>query len=81
MYVFKAIVTSTSEKETWEYIEECMNRQEPLHKVLRLLCLVSLTQNGIKAKQFEFFRKEILQVCLFHLAMCFVECGIGLRDS
>ncbi len=45
-----------------DYIEECLNRQEPLEKVLRLLCLQSLTNNGLKAKEFEFFRNEILSV-------------------
>jgi len=44
-----------------DYIEECINRQEPLVKVLRLLCLQSLTNGGLKHKQFEFFKKEILQ--------------------
>jgi hypothetical protein len=44
-----------------EYIEECINRQEPVVKVLRLLCLFSLTNNGIKEKTFNFIRREILQ--------------------
>lgn len=46
---------------TLEYIEECMNRQEPVVKVLRLLCLYSLTNNGIKEKTFNYIRREILQ--------------------
>lgn len=46
---------------TMEYIEECINRQEPIVKVLRLLCLFSLTNNGIKEKAFNFIRREILQ--------------------
>jgi len=44
-----------------EYIEECINKQEPLVKVLRLMCLFSLTNNGLSEKQFNFLRKEILQ--------------------
>eukprot|EP01114_Cavostelium_apophysatum_P016053 TRINITY_DN4505_c0_g1_i1.p1 TRINITY_DN4505_c0_g1~~TRINITY_DN4505_c0_g1_i1.p1 ORF type:complete len:397 (-),score=119.29 TRINITY_DN4505_c0_g1_i1:26-1216(-) len=44
-----------------DYIEECIARQEPLEKVLRLLCLHSLTNNGLKVKLYEFFRREILQ--------------------
>jgi hypothetical protein len=43
------------------YIEECINKQEPLVKVLRLLCLFSLTQGGLKDKLFTFFTKEIVQ--------------------
>jgi len=44
-----------------EYLEDCINRQDPLSKVLRLLCLQSLTNNGLKPKQYEFFKREILQ--------------------
>eukprot|EP01028_Stygiella_incarcerata_P000405 TRINITY_DN1047_c0_g1_i3.p1 TRINITY_DN1047_c0_g1~~TRINITY_DN1047_c0_g1_i3.p1 ORF type:complete len:552 (-),score=149.97 TRINITY_DN1047_c0_g1_i3:81-1736(-) len=80
----QSIVTSTSEKETWEYIEECMNRQEPLHKVLRLLCLASLTQNGLKTKQFEFFRKEILQTYGYEVLLTLhnlEKCGLLKRSE
>ncbi|CAG8439118.1 13289_t:CDS:10 [Acaulospora colombiana] len=44
-----------------EYIEEMINRQAPLVQVLRLLCLQSLVNGGLKQKNFEFFKKEILQ--------------------
>ncbi|KAG0326938.1 hypothetical protein BGZ99_008702 [Dissophora globulifera] len=44
-----------------EYIEEMINKQVPLVQVLRLLCLYSLVNNGVKPKQFEFFKKEILE--------------------
>jgi len=44
-----------------DYIEELINKQEPLEKVLRLICLQSLTQNGLKTKVLEFYKKEILQ--------------------
>ncbi|KAF9182517.1 hypothetical protein BGZ51_004705 [Haplosporangium sp. Z 767] len=47
-------------KET-EYIEEMINKQAPLGQVLRLLCLYSLVNSGLKPKQFEFFKKEILE--------------------
>ncbi|CAJ0628002.1 1428_t:CDS:10 [Entrophospora sp. SA101] len=49
-----------------EYIEEMINRQVPLVQVLRLLCLQSLVNNGLKQKNFEFFKKEILQTYGFH---------------
>lgn len=45
------------------YLEECMTRGEPIGKVLRLLCLYSYTNGGIKPKQFDSFRREFLQVC------------------
>ncbi|KAG0200483.1 hypothetical protein BGX28_006456 [Mortierella sp. GBA30] len=44
-----------------EYIEEMINKQAKLVQVLRLLCLYSLVNNGLKPKQYEFFRKEILE--------------------
>ncbi|CAG8487222.1 8957_t:CDS:10 [Diversispora eburnea] len=42
-------------------IEEMINRQVPLIQVLRLLSLQSLVNGGLKQKNFEFFKKEILQ--------------------
>eukprot|EP00163_Fabomonas_tropica_P032762 TRINITY_DN8359_c0_g1_i1.p1 TRINITY_DN8359_c0_g1~~TRINITY_DN8359_c0_g1_i1.p1 ORF type:complete len:600 (+),score=140.03 TRINITY_DN8359_c0_g1_i1:778-2577(+) len=42
-------------------IEEAINKQEPLTRVLRMICLQSLTNNGIKSKYFDFLRREILQ--------------------
>ena len=44
-----------------EYIEKLINKQEPLLKVLRLLCLHSLVSNGLKPKILDNFKKEILQ--------------------
>ncbi|KAF9165591.1 hypothetical protein DFQ26_009723 [Actinomortierella ambigua] len=44
-----------------EYIEEMINKQAPLTQVLRLLCLYSLVNGGLKQKQFEFFKHEILE--------------------
>jgi len=44
-----------------DFIEECICKQMPLVQVLRLLCLQSLTNGGIKQKQHEFFKREILQ--------------------
>jgi len=42
------------------YIEECINKRDSLLKVLRLLCMLSLCNGGLPAKQFDFFRAEIL---------------------
>ncbi|KAF9436512.1 hypothetical protein BGZ76_003730 [Entomortierella beljakovae] len=44
-----------------DYIEEMINKQVPLVQVLRLLCLYSIVNNGLKPKQFEFFKREILE--------------------
>ena len=47
-----------------DHIEEMINRQVPILQVLRLLCLLSLVNGGLKQKSFEFFKKEILQVLM-----------------
>jgi len=44
-----------------EYIEEMINNQQPIEKTIRLLSLLSSVSGGIKAKSYEFFRKEIVQ--------------------
>ncbi|XP_035234293.1 vacuolar protein sorting-associated protein 33A-like, partial [Stegodyphus dumicola] len=43
------------------HIEDCIAKQEPLIKVLRLICLQSLTNNGLKAKQLDYYKREIIQ--------------------
>jgi len=43
-----------------DYIEECIARQEPLVKVLRLLVLYSQTNQGIKQKEYENLKNDIL---------------------
>jgi len=44
-----------------EYLETCIDQKECIKKVLRLLCLKSLCNNGIPKKEFEFYSREILQ--------------------
>lgn len=45
-----------------DYIEEMINKQKPLIQVLRLLCLMSLAQGGLKSKTYDHFEHEIVQV-------------------
>ena len=51
----------------YEQIEEMLATQEPLVQVLRVLCLQSLCNGGIKAKQFDHLRREVLQTYGFEL--------------
>ncbi|KAI9496391.1 Sec1-like protein [Zychaea mexicana] len=44
-----------------DYIEEMINKQKSLIQVLRLLCLMSLAQGGLKVKLYDYFRREIVQ--------------------
>lgn len=44
-------------------IEELIAQGAEMQIVLRLLCLASLTAGGIKTKNLESIKREILQVC------------------
>ncbi|KAJ3089684.1 hypothetical protein HK102_005762 [Quaeritorhiza haematococci] len=44
-----------------DYIEEMIGKQIPVTQSLRLLCLYSLVNGGIKPKSYDFFRREIVQ--------------------
>ena len=43
------------------YIEDLIAQQEPLIKVLRLLCIQSLTNSGLKQKVLDYYKREIVQ--------------------
>jgi len=57
----QSLLAGTDPDASQNYIEECINKKEPLVKVLRLLMLFSLTSGGVKPKQLEFFKREIIQ--------------------
>ncbi|KAF7102215.1 hypothetical protein CFC21_103392 [Triticum aestivum] len=44
----------------YKYIEEIIQKQEPIETVLRLLVLFSLTNAGLPKKSFDYLRREIL---------------------
>lgn len=65
------------DKEALEYIEDCIDRQESLTKVLRMLCLLSVVNNGLKQKVFEPVKLSLIQtygydvlLTLFNLEKC-----------
>ncbi|XP_031836624.1 vacuolar protein sorting-associated protein 33A [Nomia melanderi] len=43
------------------YIEDLIAQQQPLLKVLRLLCIQSLTNSGLKQKLLDYYKREIIQ--------------------
>ncbi|XP_067014776.2 vacuolar protein sorting-associated protein 33A [Anabrus simplex] len=43
------------------YIEDCIAQKEPLIKVLRLVCMQSVTNSGLKLKVLEHYKREIVQ--------------------
>lgn len=42
------------------YIEDMIAQQQPLLKVLRLLCIQSLTNSGLKSKLLDYYKREII---------------------
>ncbi|XP_058789341.1 vacuolar protein sorting-associated protein 33A isoform X1 [Phymastichus coffea] len=43
------------------YIEDLIAQQQPLMKVLRLLCIQSITNSGLKQKLLDYYKREIIQ--------------------
>ncbi|XP_076749374.1 vacuolar protein sorting-associated protein 33A isoform X1 [Xylocopa sonorina] len=43
------------------FIEDMIAQQQPLLKVLRLLCIQSLTNSGLKPKLLDYYKREIIQ--------------------
>ncbi|XP_018334360.1 vacuolar protein sorting-associated protein 33A [Agrilus planipennis] len=44
------------------YIEDLIAQQQPLVKVLRLICLQCVANSGLKSKVLDYYKKEIVQV-------------------
>lgn len=44
------------------YIEDCIAQKDPLIKILRLVCMQSVCNNGLKQKVLDYYKREILQV-------------------
>lgn len=44
------------------YIEDCIAQKDPLIKIMRLVCMQSVCNNGLKQKVLDFYKREILQV-------------------
>eukprot|EP00927_Polykrikos_kofoidii_P066893 TRINITY_DN62452_c0_g1_i1.p1 TRINITY_DN62452_c0_g1~~TRINITY_DN62452_c0_g1_i1.p1 ORF type:complete len:688 (+),score=96.20 TRINITY_DN62452_c0_g1_i1:109-2064(+) len=54
-------ITTQSTQTTLETLEDFMDDLKPIHETLRLLCLHSLVNNGIKPKQLDVLKKLIVQ--------------------
>ncbi|KAK0047696.1 vacuolar protein sorting-associated protein 33A isoform X1 [Biomphalaria pfeifferi] len=63
------------------YIEDCIAKMEPLSKVLRLICIQSFCNDGLKPKVLDYYKREIIQAYGFeHLVtLCNLEKGGFLR--
>ncbi|KAL0482286.1 vacuolar protein sorting protein VPS33 [Acrasis kona] len=54
------IIMNEDDRANLEYIETCIIRQDPVIKVIRLLCLMSIAKNGINQKEFDHLRTEMV---------------------
>jgi len=55
------LLSAVEIQQSLAYIEECICKQEPLVKVLRVLALYSLTNDGYTEKVFNILRRDIVQ--------------------
>lgn len=55
-----SVVHQTEEKEFLEYVEELINNGAGMTSVLRLICLYSVANNGIKAKVYDALRESFM---------------------
>ena len=60
LYFERAILEAVDKVPIKDYIEECIHRQVNYHVPLRLLCLMSATNNGIKNKYWQVLKSQYL---------------------
>ncbi|CAL1545477.1 unnamed protein product [Lymnaea stagnalis] len=56
----QSLLEGTEIKENMSYIEECIHKQFSLVQTLRLLCLLSLTQEGLNPRDYKAFKTGFL---------------------
>lgn len=68
------ILEGTDTKECISYIEDCLYKQAPFLSTLRLMCLLSMTSNGLTPRDYRTLKTDFLHshgfehlVTLFHL--------------
>merc|ERR1711865_65427 len=68
-------ITAGNAQNVLESLEDWIDDQRPFHEVLRLLCLYSMVNSGIKAKQLDQLKKNIVQAYGFEhlLTLCNAE--------
>ena len=69
----RAILEAVEKTQITDYIEECIQRQMPYHIPLRLICLMSTTNNGIKPKYFLTLKRAFLHSYGYHHLVTFAN--------
>lgn len=59
----QSLLAGTDTDQATLYLDDCIARKEPLLRVLRLLCLMALTQEGgcLRARQHESLKRDLVQ--------------------
>ena len=57
-----SLLEGGSNRENLAYIEECLQRQFSPSQTLRLMCLLSLTQEGLSSRDYKSLKTQFLQV-------------------
>ncbi|KAL4464744.1 hypothetical protein ABPG74_011305 [Tetrahymena malaccensis] len=82
LMIEQSTILGVSSSQALEYIEMIIGLGAPLEKALRLLCLQSLVDKGIKPKQFDDIRKEIVHEYGFrHLITMMRLSQIGILNK
>lgn len=63
LFLFSELLHGIETDKVNPYIEDCIAREESLIKVLRLICIQSVCNDGLKPKVLEHYKREIIQVC------------------
>ncbi len=59
---FPGLLEGVDSRENLTYLEELINRQYEPKNILRLICLMSLTQGGLSSQTYNFLKQQFLQV-------------------
>ncbi|KAA0716273.1 Vacuolar protein sorting-associated protein 33A [Triplophysa tibetana] len=59
--VEQEFMTGVDTDKVCTYIEDCIAQKDPLIKILRLVCMQSVCNNGLKQKLLDYYKREIIQ--------------------
>jgi hypothetical protein len=54
------MINGEKTERTLDYLEAMLQVKEELNKVMRLVCMRSIIDGGLKPKSFDYFRREII---------------------
>jgi hypothetical protein len=76
-----AILEKERAKDVQDYLEACIGRREPMAKVLKLMSLLCISEDGFQQKTFDQYRRDILQVRQSEARQLRVCASVGARST